>query len=152
MTTVLIAAAIVAVALIVAAAAQRRKPDAPTTPSHSVPEQLDRADFDHPDAPWLLVVFTSATCNSCAAVLKKARKAVAISPAVELHEVEVGAAKALHDRYNIDAVPTTVVVDGNGVVQTSFLGPIPREGLHHQLAELGLAPPPDDSGTSVSFG
>ena len=42
------------------------------SPAGRVPTQLDRADFDRPDAPWLVAVFTSATCDTCADVVAKA--------------------------------------------------------------------------------
>ena len=48
---------------------QRRRPDAPIRTGWTVPEQLDRRDFARPDAPWLVAVFTSAPCDSCAAVV-----------------------------------------------------------------------------------
>ena len=69
MDRVLIAAAIVAVAVVVALIVRRRRPDAPTQPAGRVPTQLDRHDFERPDAPWLVAVFTSATCHTCADVV-----------------------------------------------------------------------------------
>lgn len=42
---------------------------------------------------------------------------------VVVEEVEVSARKDLHDRYHIDAVPTIVVADRDGVVKASFVGP-----------------------------
>ena len=54
---VVLAGAVIALALVL----QRRRPDAPSRgASYEVPPQLDRNDFDRPDAPWLVVVFTSA--------------------------------------------------------------------------------------------
>ena len=72
MDRLLIAAAIVVVAVVVALIARRRRPDAPTQPAGRVPTQLDRGDFERPDAPWLVAVFTSATCHTCADVVAKA--------------------------------------------------------------------------------
>ena len=52
---------------------RRRRPDAPTQPhAAETPAQLDRADFPRPDAPWLVVLFTSRTCESCAGLYEKA--------------------------------------------------------------------------------
>ena len=66
--------------------ARRRRPDPPTQPAAHVPVQLDRADFARPDAPWLVAVFTSATCQTCADVAAKA--AVLASDDVAVAEVE----------------------------------------------------------------
>ena len=85
-----------------------------------MPRQLDRADFDRADAPWLVAVFSSATCDSCATVLRKS--AVLASADVVVQDVEVGARGDLHQRYGIEAVPTIVVADAEGVVRASFVG------------------------------
>ena len=37
-----------------------------------MPAQLDRDDFARPEAAWLVAVFTSATCHTCADVVAKA--------------------------------------------------------------------------------
>ena len=105
----------------------RRRPDAPTQAPGAVPTQLDRADFDRPGAPWLVAVFTSATCRTCADVGAKA--AVLATDEVAVSEVEYGAARALHQRYRIDAVPLVVVADADGVVRRHFLGPVSATDL-----------------------
>lgn len=122
-----IAMVIVAVAAVVAVVVRRRRPDPPTQPSGNVPTQLDRADFPQPDAPWLVVVFTSATCHTCADVARKAQ--VVASDEVAVAEVEFTAARTLHERYRIDAVPTLVIADRAGVVRTGFLGPVTATDL-----------------------
>ena len=48
----------VAVALLVAMVLGR-KPGAPASNTHHVPNLLDRNDFVRPEAPWLVAVFTS---------------------------------------------------------------------------------------------
>ncbi len=123
------------VAAVVAAVISRRQtPAAPADTGYHVPPQLHRPDFDRPDADWLVVVFTSATCNTCAGMWDKARHLE--SDAVAVQDVEVGARKDLHDRYGIDGVPTTVVADAEGVVRSSFLGPATATDLWAALAEL----------------
>jgi len=117
----LLAAAVVLVAVAVAVVLERRRPEAPTQGAWAVPAQLDRADFARPDAPWLVAVFTAATCDSCAQAVKRAQ--VLASEAVVVDEVEVKAHPDLHRRYHIDAVPIVVVADVEGVVRTSFSGP-----------------------------
>ena len=116
------AAAIVAVVAAVAFLLDRRQTrrDAPTQGKWPVPTQLDRLDFDRPDAPWLVAVFSSATCDSCATVLSHA--AVLASNNVAVQDVESTERRDLHDRYGIEAVPTVVVADAEGVVRTSFVG------------------------------
>ena len=127
MSRVLIAVALVVVALAVAYVLERRKPAAPTQPTWAVPSQLDRADFVRPDAAWLVAVFTSATCSTCAGVLAKARPLENDDVAVQ--EVEAVERKDLHQRYSIDAVPTLVVADAEGVVRGSLVGPASAEEI-----------------------
>jgi len=116
-----LAAAVVLVSVVVALILDRRRPEAPTQGNWAVPVQLDRADFARPDAPWLVAVFTSATCDSCAQAVARAR--VLASAEVVVDEAEVTARPDLHRRYRIDAVPIVVVADAEGVVRTSFTGP-----------------------------
>ena len=117
----LVVAVVVLVAVVVAVVMDRRRPEAPTQGSWTVPAQLDRADFARPEAPWLVAVFTSATCDSCAQAVERAQ--VLASEAVAVDEAEVKARPDLHRRYHIDAVPIVVVADHEGVVRTSFTGP-----------------------------
>jgi hypothetical protein len=140
----LVALVVVAVAVVVAAVFERRaRRDAPTQPTWRVPAQLDRADFPRPEAPWLVAVFTSATCDTCAGAASKA--AVLACDEVAVVEVEVGAEPALHQRYAIDAVPTLVVADAAGVVQAHFIGPVTATDLWAAVAEVrhpGSSPEP----------
>jgi len=134
-TRLLIALAIVAVAAGVAFVAQKRRaPDAPTQRRYNVPEQLDRADFPRPDASWLVAVFTSDTCDMCADVASKA--AVLESGDVAVANVEFVQHRDIHERYKVDAVPTLVIVDAQGVTQRSFLGPMTATDLWAAVAEV----------------
>lgn len=128
-----IATVVVVIAVIVAVLVERRRPAPPTQAVWSVPAQLDRQDFDRPDAPWLVAVFTSATCDSCTQARDKA--AVLASADVAVQEIEVSARRDLHDRYSIAAVPTLLVADGEGVVKASFVGPPSATDLWAALAE-----------------
>ena len=134
MTRLLIAVGLVVVALVVAYVLEKRKPAPPTQPTWAVPSQLDRNDFVRPDAPWLVVVFTSATCTTCAGVIAKARPLENDSVAVE--EVEAVARKDLHQRYAIDAVPTLVVADAAGVVRGSLVGPASAEEIWAAVSDV----------------
>jgi hypothetical protein len=144
MLALLAAVPVVIVACVVAVVLQRRgRPDAPTQPrEYAVPSQLDRDDFERPDAPWLVVVFTSGTCLSCAGTMERALPLA--SDAVAVQEVEFVADKALHERYAIDAVPMLLVADDEGVVRASFIGTPTAADLWAALAELrepGSVPP-----------
>ncbi len=140
----LIAAAVVVLAVVVAVMFERRRPEAPTQGVWPVPTQLDRADFAGAERPWLVAVFSSATCNSCAQALAKAR--VLASDEVWVEEVEVKARPDLHRRYRVEAVPTLVVADAEGVVRASFVGPPSATDLWAAVAEArapGSSPEPE---------
>lgn len=142
---VLVALGIVVVAVGVAAVVRaRRRTDAPTGgPSYEMPAQLDRADFARPDAPWLVVLFSSATCSTCAGVREKAQ--VLECDEVAVVEAEYTADRELHERYRIDAVPTLVIADGAGVVQRGFIGPVTATDLWAAVADVrqpGSSPEP----------
>ena len=135
MQRLIVAAAIVAVAATIALSIRRRaRPDAPTQQRHRVPAQLDRADFSNPDVDWLIVVFTSATCDTCADTVTKAQ--VLASRSVVVEEVEYASDRERHRRYAIDAVPTLVVADSEGVVQASFVGRVSATDLWAAVAEV----------------
>lgn len=127
MTRIVIAVVLVAMAIVVALIVERRRPAPPTQPTWAVPSQLDRDDFIRPDAPWLVVVFTSATCGTCQDIVVKARPLE--SPQVAVDEVEAVSKKHLHDRYKIDAVPMLLVADADGVVRGSLVGPASAEEI-----------------------
>jgi hypothetical protein len=135
MERIVLAVVLALAAIGVAAALQRRqRPDAPVRTGYTMPAQLDRQDFAHPDLPWLVAVFTSATCASCRGVWERAQPLESASVAVQ--QIEHQADRALHDRYRIDAVPTTLVVDAEGVVAASFLGPVTATDLWAAVAEV----------------
>jgi hypothetical protein len=141
---VLVAVALAAVVVVIALVLQRRRPDAPTQPTdgYSAPAQLDRSDFDRTDAPWLVVVFTSSTCDTCADVWTKAQ--VLASDQVAVQQVEAVDDADLHRRYGIEAVPIVAIADGDGVVGASFLGPVSSTHLWAAMADLrspGSVPP-----------
>ena len=127
---------------------QRRRPDAPVRTGWSVPLQLDRRDFDRPEASWLVAVFTSATCDTCGSVVDVARPLE--SQAVAFQEVEAGERRDLHDRYAVDAVPMVLLVDGVGVVRDHHLGPVSATHLWGSLAELRQPGPTTDGCTAGS--
>jgi hypothetical protein len=144
MVQLLSAVAIVIVAVAVGLVLRRRQVvEAPTQPSMAVPAQLDRADFDAP-TPWLVAVFSSATCGTCADVVRKAR--VLQSPEVTVVEIEFPTGRALHSKYDIQAVPMVAIADVDGVVRAGFAGPVSATDLWAAVAEArqpGTSPEPD---------
>ena len=134
MVRVLVAVAIVAIAAGVAAIVnRRRRADPPTQPRHEIPAQLDRADFCEPTTPWLVAVFSSESCHTCADVIAKAE--VIRSDAVAVDVVPFQTRRDVHQRYAIDAVPCLVIADAAGAVQASFLGPVTATDLWAAVAE-----------------
>ena len=111
----------------------RRASDPPTQVTRNIPSQLDRADFPEARAPWLVTVFTSATCSTCVAVLDKS--VVLRSDDVDVVDVEYTARGDLHRRYSIDAVPTLLIADATGEVQAAFVGPVTATDLWAAVAE-----------------
>src|SRR5439155_5933895 len=108
MTARVVIAAVILVAVgVVAWFLRRRAPDAPPRDAYPVPKQLDRADFPRPEAAWLVALFSSAACDSCHGLGEK------LTP-LESHDVGVCEIDAetrgeLHRRYELAAIPTTVV-------------------------------------------
>jgi hypothetical protein len=140
----LIALALIVLAVAVSLVLRRRRPDPPTQARWEVPTQLDRHDFPRPDAGWLVVVFSSATCDSCARATAKA--AVLESPQVAYTEVPYQERKDLHQRYSVDVVPLIAVADADGVVRASFVGVPTATDLWAAVAESrapGSSPEPD---------
>ncbi len=143
MVQVLIVLVLGGAAAAIAAVLRRRGSDAPEQgASWAVPTQLDRQDFHRPDAPWLVTVFSSATCLACQGTWAKAQ--LLDSEAVAVQEVDAIDGKALHDRYGVEAVPMLLVADADGVVVRSFVGQPTATDLWAALAELrepGTVPP-----------
>ena len=134
MNQVLVAIAVLVTALVVGAVLRwHRVVDAPTQPVFAAPAQLDRADFAEATVPWLVAVFSSASCATCADVIAKAK--VLASTEVAVVEVEYPSAAALHRKYHVDAVPIVVVADQAGVVTASFIGPMSATDLWAAVAE-----------------
>jgi hypothetical protein len=122
---VALAAALVAAVAVAAAVVnlrrRRRSPAPPSQPRRfSVPAQVDRADFDGAEAPWLVALFTSETCDSCERMASKLSPVR--SPQVAVQEVSWQERRDLHERYAIEAVPCAVLADADGVVRWSTIG------------------------------
>jgi hypothetical protein len=140
-----VAAGVLIAALAVGMVLRRRRTvDAPTQPVFSAPAQIDRADFEAGDSPWLVAVFSSASCTTCNDVVGKAK--VMSCAEVAVIDVEYSIAPDLHRKYHIDAVPIVVIADRVGVVRASFIGPMSATDLWAAVAEArdpGSSPEPD---------
>lgn len=137
---VVVAAGAVVIGLVLR---RRRSVDVPTQASPELPTQLDRSDFSRPEAPWLVAVFSSASCDTCSDVVRKAE--VLASSSVVVVDVEYRASKVLHSKYAIDAVPIVAIADAAGVVRAGFTGPVSATDLWAALAEVrqpGSSPEP----------
>jgi hypothetical protein len=155
MPQVLVVVVLVVVVAGVAAVIQRRQaPPPPVRTGHAVPDQIDRADFARPDAPWLVVAFSSTSCLSCRGTWEKV--SVLESGEVAVQEATFQDHRELHERYEIDAVPVVVVADHLGIVQASFVGPPSAADLWASVADLrdpGTVPPGcDHHGSAPTVG
>ncbi len=134
--------ALTALAVGIAVLLQRRRPDPPSAPSYRAPSQLDRDDFERPEAPFLLAVFASVTCDTCPrAWAAVQRVASGVGQHVAIQRIDVQDDPDLHQRYRIDGVPTTIVAGPDGVVLQAFFGPVGDEQLTEALLAAGGAAP-----------
>ncbi|MFP5488826.1 MAG: hypothetical protein ACLGHQ_11035 [Acidimicrobiia bacterium] len=132
MDRLLLALAIMTVAALAAEVVRRRRQlDPPTQPRRELPAQLDRSDFDGDG--WLVAVFTSDTCSTCADVVSKAEVVRCADVAVQVATYQ--ARRDLHERYRIDAVPCLVIADPDGVVHAGFVGPVTATDLWAAVAD-----------------
>ena len=127
-----LALVVVVAAVVVARLLERRRPAPPTRDAYPVPAQLDRLDFPRPDAPWLFVLFSSRTCDSCGPMAERVK--ALDSEVVATVEVEAKADKELHQRYRIEGVPMVVLADAEGVVRAGFVGAVEAWELEGALA------------------
>lgn len=127
--TLLVMAVVALAAAALAFWQQQQRRGAPTAARGEPPTSLDRSDFRAPHAPWLIAVFTSATCSSCAAVLTELSSHE--NGEIVVVDVEIGVDPELHKKYAIDSVPTAVIADVTGDAKLAFVGPL---GPEHRAA------------------
>ena len=139
-----IAAVLVAGVVAIAFVAQRRRrPAPPPRDAYPVPRQLQRDDFPRADAPWLVAYFWSRTCDSCQGLMPKV--AALESADVATCTLEATDHRALHQRYEIAAIPMILLADDEGVVRRAFVGAVSATALWAAMADLrspGSAPEP----------
>ena len=89
---------------------------------YEFPSSVNRKDFIEPDKDLIVIAFTSAKCDSCQGVWEKVSVLDSEHVAVTKIEFEDSVGKKLHQRYSIEAVPTTIVCDSNGTTLKSYIG------------------------------
>lgn len=129
-----IGAALLLVAGVVAVVLERRRKTTagPIRDTYPAPRQLYRQDFPHPEAPWLVALFSSRTCDSCATMREKVR--ALSSSEVAVCDMEFTEAREIHERYKISGVPMVLIADAEGVVRQSFVGPVTATDLWAAVA------------------
>jgi hypothetical protein len=131
---VLIATVVVLVAVGITRVLERnrRSKASPIRDPYPIPRQLFRADFPRPDAPWLVALFSSSTCDGCEAMRPKVL--TLDSPDVAAVDVSFQADRALHERYEISGVPMVLIADADGVVRRAFIGAVSATDLWAAVA------------------
>ncbi len=144
MIRVVIVGVVLVVAVVLNRLMSKRSVQAPTQADPSIPTQVDRNDFSEPSKEWLVLAFTSSTCNTCADIERKAVVLKSQSVAVEI--CEYTAHRELHKKYAIDAVPTLLIADGQGIVSKGFLGPASATDIWAALARVREGTPDPHEG------
>jgi hypothetical protein len=131
---VLVGLAVLVVVGVVALVLERRRraTAAPVRDPFPVPRQLTRTDFPRPEAPWLVALFSSTTCDGCEAM--RGRVEALATPDVAVVDVSWQDGRALHERYEISGVPMVLVADADGVVQRAFVGSVTATDLWAAVA------------------
>ncbi|MFN8015361.1 MAG: thioredoxin domain-containing protein [Acidimicrobiia bacterium] len=116
--------------------ASNRNKSATKETTYIAPTKIERNDFPQCKSETLVVVFTSTKCDSCGNIIDKAN--VLSSDCVDVVNVsyEDKNGSKLQKKYEIEAVPTVVVCDENGVVQQSYIGSVSATDLWASVAKL----------------
>lgn len=103
--------------------------------SFDLPTQIDIEDFTNSNALVHVCMFSSEHCDGCETVWAKAE--VLKSDKVEVVKIsyqdEHG--RKLHDKYQIEAVPSVLVCDENGKTLKAFLGNVTATDLWAAVAQ-----------------
>jgi len=122
MATFFLVTGAVIIAMAVSAVARKTAGFGQDQRDHHIPGSVAGSDFGLDDDGWMLVVFTSSKCETCATVVEAVSRID--MPNLATAVIEIERMPELHTSYAIDAVPTTIVADPDGVVRKSFLGPV----------------------------
>lgn len=111
---------LVAMAVVGAVAAVRildRKNRREIVAAYGMPASVDPSDFGGLGEPRTIILFTHEDCRACLAARR-------ICQSQNVPFLEVNGSQAMLDRYGIDGVPTTLVVDEGGTVLAGWVGPL----------------------------
>jgi len=133
-TRIIIVGIVVALAIALNQVFARRGKQSPTQADPTMPTHIDRSDFADEQKEWLVLAFTSSSCNTCADIERKA--VVLRSQNVAVDICEYSANQSLHKKYAIEAVPTLLFVEADGVVRKGFLGPASATDIWAALARV----------------
>ena len=81
-----------------------------------------------------MAYFSSETCDSCQTLGPKV--AVLEAPDVVACEIDFSVERAVHERYEIEAIPMILVADADGVVLRAFVGATSATDLWAAVAEV----------------
>jgi len=133
MATFFLVVGAVIIAVAVSTLANRSTTSTNAELEHHIPDQIDGADFCRTLGSRMLVVFSSSKCNTCALVIEAVSRIDKPSLVVVVADIETK--PDLHAKYNIEAVPTTLLAEPSGRVVKSFLGPVGRELIEQALSD-----------------
>lgn len=122
--------AIIFFVIVIATVSASRKRVAPVQPDeYGYPTIVNREDFSGTSKELLVVCFTSNVCDSCEGVWVKTQILESETVAVYNAIYEDSQGKKLHEKYSIDAVPTTIICDKDGVTLKSYIGSVTATDL-----------------------
>jgi thioredoxin-like negative regulator of GroEL len=81
-----------------------------------------------------IVVFTEKSCHSCQDVVRLIRGPAGAG--LPVADIEYGTSPELHRKFDIDTVPTTVIVDEQGTVVAGWVGRIDLSEFTTALAKV----------------
>jgi len=95
---------------------------------------FESEDFEKPQGKWLLIFFSSDTCNSCNNVRSLINDLT--DDSFHIQEIEFPKRKDLHQRYGINSVPIVLIANEEGVVIWSFAGVPPSDLISDVVSSL----------------
>ena len=139
MTRLFIAVALAGLVALASRLVDRRRASHPLVVRRgALPTQVPAVEVGLGVGP-AIISFTELTCRSCQDAISLIR-----GPAgggIPVADIEYGAQPELHKRFDIDTVPTTVVVDDKGSVVAGWTGRIDLRELTVALAQVVQSDP-----------
>ncbi len=136
MEAIVILVVLVLVGVLVSLIASRRGSQAPTAPSYSAPSQVDPEDFSTGDSIANVVMFGSQSCQGCADMAAAIEELAASDTSVVQMFVMNEKRPELFEKYNVDGIPSTLVITDEGIVSDSFFGVTTSERLSEAFTKL----------------